>query len=265
MGWDFSAAEQNNTPWLHCFCVILWQLWRETDSRDRQTKHLWVYACICVCGFLHTCLLWRALALAHTQNHTGNWAETCRVTGVCLALPLSFISFPSPYNPRLFLESSEMRESNYSVRCQRVSGWMRERERVGRWRVKLREVKKSQRVDQTLGVRREGRKEGRQQGTKGWVEEGMCRGRVHGGIYGENKGREVEVKLTREEVGENRMAWVERGKFFFVAACTFLFVHAHIRKKQIQRYTEHKWMRIACVCTLGLSHWRSASEEPGQC
>lgn len=34
----------------------------------------------------------------------------------------------------------------------------------------------------------------------------MCRGRVHGGIYGENKGREVEVKLTREEVGENRMA-----------------------------------------------------------
>lgn len=46
----------------------------------------------------------------------------------------------------------------------------------------------------------------------------------------------------------------ERKVVFFVAACTFLFVHAHIRKKQIQRYTEHKWMRIACVCTLGLSH-----------
>lgn len=47
---------------------------------------------------------------------------------------------------------------------------MREREKereVGRWRVKLvklREVKESQRVDETLGVRREGRKEDSKEG-----------------------------------------------------------------------------------------------------
>lgn len=70
--------------------------------------------------------------------------------------------------------------------------------------MKLREVKERQRVDETLGVRREGRKEGRQQGTKEQVGEGTCT-ETRRGNYGESKGREVEVKLTRE--GEvNRMA-----------------------------------------------------------
>lgn len=52
------------------------------------------------------------------------------------------------------------KESNYSVRCQRVSGWVTEGE-LGRQRVKSREGKKnknknSQRVDATLGVKKEG-------------------------------------------------------------------------------------------------------------
>lgn len=71
-------------------------------------------------------------------DHTGNRAETCRANRASALLffpsrlPLphqspSLLS-PSPHNPRLFLESSEMRESNYSVCCQRVSGRMSGRE-----------------------------------------------------------------------------------------------------------------------------------------
>lgn len=65
-------------------------------------------------------------------DRTGSRAETCRANRASASLffpsrpPLphqspSLLS-PSPHNPRLFLESSEMRESNYSVHCQRVSG-----------------------------------------------------------------------------------------------------------------------------------------------
>lgn len=75
--------------------------------------------------------------------------------------------------------------------------------------MKPREVKKRVRVDQTLGVRQEGRKEERQQGTKDVGEE-ICKGKVHKRIYGENKRREGEVKLAREKIGEKKREKMKR-------------------------------------------------------
>lgn len=103
--------------------------------------------CECVhanaCGSLHTCPLWSACTHTRAQNCTGNRAENCCVTGICLTLPLSLVSSSSfpPHNPRLFLESSEMRERKreresattlYAVKeC--VGGWEREKRGDGGW------------------------------------------------------------------------------------------------------------------------------------
>lgn len=70
-----------------CLCASLWKLQREKDSKDTQTKPLRVCACKCALVFLNTRPLWNAHAHTHAQNHTGNWAENCCVTGVCLTRP----------------------------------------------------------------------------------------------------------------------------------------------------------------------------------
>lgn len=159
---------------------------------------MYVYVCHRMYAYFETC------TLSHTQNHTGNWAENCCVTGVCLALPLTLVS-PPPHPSFIFRVFRDERKQLLCTLSKSEWADEKERENVGRRRVKLREVKKCQGVDETLGVRRGGRtrrKEGRQWGTKEQVGGGTCKAKVHRGIYAKNNGIEVEVKLARERGGE---------------------------------------------------------------
>lgn len=137
-GSDFSAAEQIKTHThtlgsLHLCHPVATAEGERLWGRDAQS--IWESARMQMCA--------PADVPKRGGDRTGSRAETCRTNRASASLflpsrpPLphqspSLLS-PSPHNPRLFLESSEMRESNYSVRCQRVSG-RREggRERAGR-------------------------------------------------------------------------------------------------------------------------------------
>lgn len=69
-----------------------------------------------------------------------------------------------------------------------------------------REVKKSESRSATLG-KAERKGDSR---NKGFGGGGVCSGRVHGEIYGENKGGNMEVALGGRTPGEEEQAWKDQ-------------------------------------------------------
>lgn len=128
---------------------------RERLKRQKDKAPVSVSMQMCMCFCMHA--YFDTHTLARTQNHTGNLAENCCVTSVCLLFPLSLVSFSSfPTQPSFIFRV--FRDERKQLLCTlSKSEWVDEREReVGRQRVILREVKESQRVDETLGVRQKG-------------------------------------------------------------------------------------------------------------
>lgn len=123
---------------------------------------------------------------------------------------------------------------------------MREGE-AGRRRMKLREVKKSRWVDETLGVRREGWKEGRQRGTKEQVGE-SAKERCTEGFVGRTGGRWGGSKISKGGSMKDRQKtewereWRKKKK---AVLCNSLWVHVFL----LVHAQEYKKIFCLCACT----------------